>query len=96
MRTVSAEIEARVEEVKLTGNLYEATLGLRYGGKEYRVKLKKLVRRPGPITAKRIGDYILIEMRDARLLPLATCCIHIGHLEKGCTECPSLLLPPRN
>ena len=93
---MSTEVEARVEEVRLTGDLYEATLRLRYKGKEYRVKLERLVRRPGPITAKRVGDYILIEMKDTRLLPLATCCIHVGHLEKGCTECPSLLLPPRH
>jgi len=89
-------IHVRIEKVRRQSNgLYEARLTIIYRGKEYRINLGNLIREPGYTRTRILGDYLLIELRGRDKLPLATCCIHREHLEKGCTECPSLLLPPR-
>ena len=91
-----AEVSARlVEAARGEGGLYEAVLELGYGGRRYRLRIGRLLRRPGSVEARVEGDYVLVEMRDEAGSALATCCIHRGHLEKGCMECPSLLAPPR-
>ncbi|BEP17937.1 hypothetical protein PYJP_12890 [Pyrofollis japonicus] len=93
---VQEHVVARIEKAeKKPSGLYEAQLLITYRGKEYRIRLGNLVREPGYAEAKLVGDYLLVELRGRDRLPLATCCIHRGHLDKGCMECPSLLLPPK-
>jgi hypothetical protein len=88
-------VSARLVEARRSGDLYEAVLEVEYGGRKYRLSVARLLRRPGRVEARLSGDYVLVEMRDEEGAPLATCCIHRGHLEKGRLECPSLLAPPR-
>jgi len=85
-------VEARRGE----DGLYDAVLELEYGGRVYRLRASRLLRRPGGLEARVEGSYVLVEMRDDAGAPLATCCIHVGHLERGCLECPSLVVPPRD
>lgn len=88
--------EARVLEARPAGEgLYEAVLELRYGGRSYRLRVPRLIRRPAAARTRLSGDYILVELVAGDGAPVATCCIHRGHVEKGCMECRSLLLPPR-
>ncbi len=90
------EAEARLIEARGSGEgLYEAVLELRYGGRSYRLSVPRLIRRPAEARARLSGDYILIDLVGEDGAPVATCCIHRGHVERGCMECKSLLLPPR-
>ena len=90
------EVEARVAETRRSSEgLYDAVLVVKYRGREYSIRVSRLLREPGHVSVRRSGDYLLVEMMDRDRLPLATCCIHVGHLEKGCTDCPSLLVPPK-
>jgi len=93
---LTAAVEARLlESRRRPDGLYDAVVEVGYRGRRYRVAVEKLLRPPGAALARLEGDYLLVEMRGRDGAPLATCCIHRGHLEKGCLECPSLLLPPR-
>lgn len=76
--------------------LYEAEIEIRLGDKSGVVKARKLVREPASTVAYMSGDYVLIELSDKHGKPIATCCIHKGHIEKGCLDCPSLISPPRD
>ncbi len=83
---------ARVEETR--DGLYEATLEILFGDKRYTVKVPRLARPPRLGGARVEGELVLIDLRGPRGEPLATCCIHRGHLERGCLDCRSLILPP--
>lgn len=76
--------------------LYKAELVVRYKEKEYKIEIDKLVRKPSRTSVRLEGEYLLIELFDEKGTAIATCCIHRGHLEKGCMDCPSLLCPPRS
>ncbi|RUM47994.1 MAG: hypothetical protein DSY37_00725 [Hyperthermus sp.] len=76
-------------------DLYNAELKVEYGGRSYTLRVRRLLRRPSAIDYRLEGEYLLIELRDHANNPIATCCIHRGHLDRGCVECPSLALPPR-
>ena len=88
-------VTARLVSARESGGLFEAELELGYEGRTYRVRVGRLTRRPVEAHARLRGDYVLVELRDERGGPVATCCIHRGHLERGCMDCPSLLVPPR-
>ncbi len=87
---------ARLLEVhEEPGGLYEALLELDYEGRSYRLRIGRLLRPPARAAETRLrGEYLTIELRDEHGAPVATCCIHRGHLEQGCMECPSLVAPP--
>ena len=89
--------EARLVEVhREPGGLYEAVLAVEYGGRDYLVKMCRLLRPPARASPAEIRDgYLVIELFDEQGAPVATCCIHLGHLERGCMKCPSLVAPPR-
>jgi len=74
--------------------LYQARLEVSYGGRVSEFKVEKLLRRPVRAKAKVEGEILVINIEDGEGKPLASCCIHIGHLEKGCMDCKSLLTPP--
>jgi len=74
--------------------LYRAGLEVSYGGRVYEFKVEKLIRRPFRAKAKVEGEVLVINLEDNEGKPLSTCCIHVGHLERGCIDCRSLLKPP--
>ncbi len=75
--------------------LYEAELDVVYGGRSYRVRVCRLVRRPASVRSSMRGEHLVVELYDDESKIIATCCIHRGHLERGCMDCPSLIPPPR-
>ena len=77
------------------GEGYAASLAIVYEGRRYRVTLRRLVRRPASIKYRMEGEHLVVELLDSRGAVVATCCIHRDHLERGCMDCPSLLVPPR-
>jgi hypothetical protein len=80
---------------KTSEGLYEVEIEVRLGEKGGIIKTKKIIREPARATARISGDYVLIELGDKDGKPIATCCIHRGHIEKGCLDCPSLIHPPK-
>ncbi len=74
--------------------LYTASLQVSYKDRESEIKIRKLLRKPVRAKARIEGDILLISIEDSEGKPLSTCCIHVSHLEKGCIECKSLLIPP--
>ncbi|MEM0497465.1 MAG: hypothetical protein QXR22_04635, partial [Acidilobaceae archaeon] len=74
--------------------LYIAKLRITYGGRSYEINIEKLLRKPFRAKARLEGNYILVNIEDNEGKPLSSCCIHVEHLEKGCMDCKSLLIPP--
>ncbi|MCE4620823.1 MAG: hypothetical protein F7B95_00075 [Desulfurococcales archaeon] len=89
------EIQAKLEGVEKRGNRYSARIKLTYEGKDYTLTLDNLMHEPASVEHRISGDYVLIELKSKEGKGFATCCIHKGHLEKGCMECPSLMTPPK-
>ncbi|ALL02006.1 hypothetical protein Pyrde_1963 [Pyrodictium delaneyi] len=90
-------VELKVELLgseKTEEGLYAARLEIEYEGRQYQLKVPRLVREPARLNFRLKGDYLLVELFDREDKPLATCCIHKGHLEEGCLDCPSLIPPP--
>ena len=87
-------VVVRVSRVDVDeAGLYRARpLGMRGGGHEF--KVERLLRRPVRAKAKVEGEILVINLEDGEGKPLSTCCIHVGHLERGCVDCRSLLTPP--
>ena len=79
------------------GGLYTAEIEVvdEERGRSYRVHAERLVREPASLEARVEAGSLLIHLRDRDGAPVATCCIHLSHLERGCMECRSLLLPAR-
>jgi hypothetical protein len=75
--------------------LYEAAISLSYGGRSYQLRIERLARRPVTVRTSVKGEHVVLELYDSEARIIATCCIHRGQLEKGCMDCQSLLLPPR-
>ncbi|MET1129048.1 MAG: hypothetical protein ABWW70_06995 [Thermoproteota archaeon] len=73
---------------------YEVELEVGYRGKVHLVRIGKLLRKPESVQSRVEGDYLVVELYDDKGSAIATCCIHREHLERGCLDCPSLLLPP--
>lgn len=93
---MSEQPVARLLSVRKTSEgLYEAEIEVKLGEKKGIIKTKKVIREPTRVAARISGDYILIELGDKDGKPIATCCIHRGHIEKGCLDCPSLIHPPK-
>jgi len=90
-----AELRVELLGSEKREDLYTARLSVEYAGRSYKLEVPRLVREPARLSFKLQGDYLLIELFDREDKPLATCCIHKGHLEKGCLDCPSLIPPPR-
>ncbi|MFN4045822.1 MAG: hypothetical protein ACK4H7_00585 [Acidilobaceae archaeon] len=85
----------RISNVEVDeSGLYTASLQISYKDRESEIKIAKLLRKPVRAKAKIEGDILFISIEDNEGKPLSTCCIHVGHLEKGCIECKSLLTPP--
>ncbi len=74
--------------------LYRAGLEVSYSERVYEFKVERLLRRPVRAKAKIEGEILVINLEDGEGKPLSTCCIHVGHLEKGCVDCRNLLTPP--
>ncbi|MEN2999671.1 MAG: hypothetical protein ABDH61_03765 [Acidilobaceae archaeon] len=75
--------------------LYSAELQLEYMDRSYTFKMEKMLRKPHRARGKVEGDYLVVNIEDNEGKPLLSCCIHVAHLEKGCTECRSLMCPPK-
>lgn len=82
-------------EVVRVDDKYVAKIKIVYGRREYVINIGNLAHRPAQIEQEEKGEYILVKLKTSEGKGFATCCIHRGHLEKGCIECPTLLAPPR-
>jgi len=83
-----------IKEVKKSEGLYEVTLSVRYAGRSYDLCLHRITQNVARAEADLRGEYLYVKLVNERDEGFATCCIHVKHLESGCMECPSLLLPP--
>lgn len=90
-----AEVKAELKEVTKRGEHHEALIKLTYLGKEYELLLCKLSRTVSSISAEVSGEYLTIKLVDEKGEAFGSCCVHVKHLEKGCLECPSLVVPPK-
>ncbi|MDM7275882.1 MAG: hypothetical protein P3X22_007215 [Thermoprotei archaeon] len=85
----------RISNVEVEeGGLYTASIQVSYKDKLSEIKVRKLLRKPVRAKAKVEGDILFISIEDSEGKPLSTCCIHTGHLERGCVDCKSLITPP--
>ena len=73
---------------------YVASFKLSYKDKEYSFRVERLSRKPLTAQTELRGEYVLVRFIDERGEGIATCQIHVEHLEKGCIECRCLMLPP--
>lgn len=87
-------VDVNVKEIKKSEGLYEVMLSIKYSEKSYDVCLHRIAQKVAKVEADLRGDYLYIRLVNERNEGFATCCIHVRHLESGCMECPSLLLPP--
>lgn len=87
-------MRARVVEVAKEGELFCARIRLEKEGKEHEIRVAKLLRKPHRARASIEGDHIVIYLEDSEGKPLSTCCLHVKHLERGCLDCKSLMIPP--
>lgn len=85
----------RIKEVKRVEGLYDITLLLNYGGKDYELCLHKISQNVIKVETLTSGEYLIMRLFNEKNEGFASCCIHLKHLESGCMECPSLLLPPK-
>ncbi|MEM2020972.1 MAG: hypothetical protein QXP80_01945 [Zestosphaera sp.] len=83
-----------IKEVRRSEGLYEVVLSVSYGGRNYELCLHKITQNVVNVKAYLSGEYLLVGLINERNEGFATCCINVKHLESGCMECPSLLLPP--
>ncbi len=89
------KVEAELKEVVKRGEHHEALIKLKYLGREYELLLCKLSRPVSKILTEVSGDYLIIKLVDKNGDAFGSCCVHIKHLEKGCLECSSLIVPPK-
>lgn len=87
-------VNVNVKEIRKSEGLYEVLLSIKYAEKNYDVCLHRITQNVAKIEADLKGDYLYIKLVNEKNEGFATCCIHVMHLESGCMECPSLLLPP--
>ncbi|MGC8975415.1 MAG: hypothetical protein ACP5KB_04375 [Thermoprotei archaeon] len=83
-----------IKEVKKSEGLYEVVLSIKYAEKNYDLCLHRISQNVARVEADLRGDYLYVKLINEKDEGFATCCIHVKHLESGCMECPSLLLPP--
>jgi len=74
--------------------LHRAGIEVSYGGRVYEFRVERLLRKPVRARARVVGDYAVISLEDGEGKPLASCCIHVKHLEMGCVDCRNLMTPP--
>ncbi|MEM0014225.1 MAG: hypothetical protein QXS42_07260 [Zestosphaera sp.] len=89
-------MSSRIKEVRKSEGLYDVILLVSYGGKDYEVCLHKISQNVAKAETCMSGNYIMIRLINERNEGFASCCIHVKHLESGCMECSSLLLPPKS
>ncbi|MCE4599126.1 MAG: hypothetical protein F7C81_02900 [Desulfurococcales archaeon] len=89
-------VNVNLLEARETRAGYTATIEVTYEGKAYPLRITRLARRPAKLKHEVKGDYLHIYLLDEDGDGIGTCCIHIKHLEKGCLDCPSLVLPPED
>ncbi|RLG75576.1 MAG: hypothetical protein DRO23_03530 [Thermoprotei archaeon] len=90
-----SSIKAHVEHSSKVNDTYTAIIKIIYRDKTYHITVSKLVKKPEDVSVKKIKDYILLELKDTEGKGFSTCCIRMEHFEKGCLECPSLIIPPK-
>ncbi len=89
-------VKARLVGIeKEPGETFTAKLALEFKGAEYILKLCKLAREPSNIKVEEKGEFIIIELIDANGKGFASCPIHRSHVDSGCLDCPSLLVPKK-
>ncbi|MCX8196197.1 MAG: hypothetical protein N3F67_03875 [Acidilobaceae archaeon] len=89
-------LRAKISSVSVDEEgLYSAELHLEYMDRSYQFRMEKIIRRPHRAKGRVEGDYLIISLEDSEGKPLSSCCIHVAHLERGCTECKSLMVPPK-
>jgi len=89
-------VKASLKGVSRKGERYSASILVEYGDKSYTITVDNLAHEPVDVSQEVKEDYLLISLLGKDGKGFATCCIHIGHLERGCMDCPSLMTPPRS
>ncbi|MCS7107019.1 MAG: hypothetical protein NZ902_02815 [Acidilobaceae archaeon] len=89
-------LKAKISSVSVDQDgLYSAELQIEYLQRSHTFKMEKIIRKPHRAKGRVEGEYLIINIEDNEGKPLSSCCIHLSHLEKGCTECKNLMSPPR-
>ena len=86
-------MSARLSSVSRVEGSWTAVIEVEYKGRTYSVRAEKLLRPPSSVEAAVSGEYMVIKLLDDKGKGLATCHIHVSHLEKGCVDCKCLLKP---
>ena len=86
-------MSARLYSVSRLEDSWAAVIEVEYKGRTYNVRAEKLLRPPSRVEASMSGEYMVIKLLDEKGKGLATCHIHVSHLEKGCVDCKCLLKP---
>lgn len=89
-RGVEAAILEAEEE---PGGTFRARVSLEAGGAERVLELCRLSRRPVKVRIVEKGEFIMLELLDAKGRGFASCPIHKSHIVKGCLDCQSLMAP---
>ncbi len=87
------KVKARILSVSREEGLYKATLEIVYDGESLTAQVDHLPRKPVRVKAIDQGDRVRLDITDVEGLGIASFIIHKSHLEKGCVDCKSLLLP---
>ncbi|MEO3993929.1 MAG: hypothetical protein QN229_06480 [Desulfurococcaceae archaeon TW002] len=87
-------VNVSIKEIKESENLYDVILSIKYMDRSYELCLHRITQKAANVEADLRGDHLYIKLMNEKNEGFATCCIHVKHLESGCMECPSLLLPP--
>ena len=83
----------RIVAVEESEGFWSVVIEVEYKDRVYSVKAERLLRRPSSAEASLEGEYLVVRLSDDKGRGLATCHIHVSHLEKGCVDCKCLLKP---
>ncbi len=87
------KVKARILSVSKEDDLYKAILEIEYNGESFTTQVDHLPRKPVRVKVVDQGDKVRLDITDVEGLGIASFIIHKSHLEKGCMDCRSLLLP---
>ncbi len=86
--------EVFIEKVVEREDGYSVSLTLKVGGREAKIEIPNLVRKPILVRHEYRDEYLVIKLIDDSGEGIASCCIHKDHIEKGCLDCESLMRKP--
>ncbi len=88
------DISINLKDVVMKEDSYEVRLEMSIEGKSFEITIPNVVRRPSLVRHEFREDYLVIKLIDDSGEGIASCCIHQGHIERGCLDCESLLNKP--